>query len=213
MTSEIDNSKRTKHRWLYKLMLLGLLTPLMSIAGLTMAESLLPNAPGVTVVHADHSKSGQSANESPWDQALDTLGDAAAKDSDITGGGLNSTSDNNNNDSSSSSDDPGNEQADYKKITGWLSVWGFLGISNQTFWQNSNNSSASTAFDAMSQFPDKTTNYLGADKNDVDHYMRAYQQAGTYAYVMHTIGLDQSFKSGFKKVSLCGFGWCSPNSS
>lgn len=224
MTSEIDNSKRTKHRWLYKLMLLGLLTPLMSIAGLTMAESLLPNAPGVTVVHADHSKksggghhsnhgggqeansesssSGQSANESPWDQALDTLGDAAAKDSDITGGGLNSTSDNNNNDSSSSSDDPGNEQADYKKITGWLSVWGFLGISNQTFWQNSNNSSASTAFDAMSQFPDKTTNYLGADKNDVDHYMRAYQQAGTYAYVMHTIGLDQSFKSGFKKVSL-----------
>ena len=241
MTSEVDNIKRTKHRWLYKLMLLGLLTPLMSVAGLTTAESLLPNAPGVTVVHADHSKksggnhhsnhgggqeansesgsgsesgssseesssssssSGQSANESPWDQALDTLGDAAAKDSDITGGGLNSTSDNGNNDSNSSSDDPGNEQADYKKITGWLSVWGFLGISNQTFWQNSNNSSASTAFDAMSQFPDKTTNYKGADKNNVDHYMRAYQQAGTYAYVMHTIGLDQSFKSGFKKVSL-----------
>lgn len=241
MTSEVDNSKRTKHRWLYKLMLFGLLTPLMSVAGLTTAESLLPNAPGVTVVHADHSKksggghhsnhgggqeansesgsgsesgssseesssssssSGQSANESPWDQALDTLGDSAAKDSDITGGGLNSTSDNNNNDNSSSSDDPGNEQADYKKITGWLSVWGFLGISNQTFWQNSNNSSASTAFDAMSQFPDKTTNYRGADKNNVDHYMKAYQQAGTYAYVMHTIGLDQSFKSGFKKVSL-----------
>lgn len=240
MTSEIDNSKRTKHRWLYKLMLLGLLTPLMSVVGLTTSESLAPNAPGVTVVHADHSKksggghhsnhgggggddgksssdsesgssseesssssssSGQSANESPWDQALDTLGDAAAKDSDITGGGLNSTSDNDNN-SSSSSDDPGNDQADYKKITGWLSVWGFLGISNQTFWQNSNNSSASTAFDAMSQFPDKTTNYRGANKNDVDHYMRAYQQAGTYAYVMHTIGLDQSFKSGFKKVSL-----------
>ena len=232
MTSEIDNSKRTKHRWLYKLMLLGLLTPLMSVAGLTTAESLLPNAPGVTVVHADHSNhgggqeansesgsgsesgssseesssssssSGQSANESPWDQALDTLGDSAAKDSDITGGGLNSTSDNNNNDNSSSSDDPGNEQADYKKIRGWLSVWGFLGISNRIFWQNSNNSSASTAFDAMSQFPDKTTNYKGADKNNVDHYMKAYQQAGTYAYVMHTIGLDQSFKSGFKKVSL-----------
>ena len=120
MTSEVDNIKRTKHRWLYKLMLLGLLTPLMSVAGLTTAESLLPNAPGVSVVHADHSKKSggnhhtdsgggggddgksssdssssseassqpetksSSQNESPWDQALDTLGQSAAQASDPT---------------------------------------------------------------------------------------------------------------------------------
>ena len=48
MTSEIANNKRTKHRWLYKLMLLGLLTPLMGVTGLTAAESLAPNSIGVT---------------------------------------------------------------------------------------------------------------------------------------------------------------------
>lgn len=238
MTSEIDNSKRTKHRWLYKLMLFGLLTPLMSVAGLTVVESLAPNAPGVTVVHADKkhpkkdkpsgnkgggdkdkdssksssssessssssSSSGQSANESPWDQALDTLGESAGKASDITGGGANDTSDSDKDSKKNeSAEERGNEQADFSDIIGWMSVWGFLGISNQTFWQNSNNSSASTAFDAMDQFPQKMNNYQGPNQGKVMHYMQAYQQAGTYAYVMHTIGLDQSFKSGFKKVSL-----------
>ena len=250
MTSEIDNNKRTKHRWLYKLMLLGLLTPLMSVAGLTTAESLAPNSIGVTAhayyrdkktgnIYQDKkeyeklkdkqgkpkhdnkdgsgsesgsssessssssSSSGQSANESPWDQALDTLGESAGKASDITGGGANDTDDSDKDSKKNeSAEDRGNEQADFNDITGWMSVWGFLGISNQTFWQNSNNSSASTAFDAMDQFPQKMSNYQGPNQGKVLHYMQAYQQAGTYAYVMHTIGLDQSFKSGFKKVSL-----------
>ena len=238
MTSEIDNSKRTKHRWLYKLMLLGLLTPLMSVAGLTTAESLLPNAPGVTVVHADHRGGGShhsnhgggggddgksssdssssseassqpetkssSQNESPWDQALDTLGQSAAQASDPTADDKDNSGNGGDNQQNGNNSDDQDEQADFSKILsakgqGWMNIWGFMGVGNTTFWNSSNNSSSSTSFDSLEQL---VKNLPANHSADLESYNKAYQQAGTFAYVMHTVGLDQSYKSGFKKVSL-----------
>lgn len=248
MTSEIDNNKRTKHRWLYKLMLLGLLTPLMSVAGLTAAESLAPNAPGVTVVHAEHgkgsngggshhthrgggggggqkanSKSGSgsgsgssseassqpetkssSQNESPWDQALDTLGQSAAQASDPTADDKDDSGNGKDNQQNGNNSDDQDEQADFSKILavkgqGWMNIWGFMGVGNTTFWNSSNNSSSSTSFDSLEQL---VKNLPANHSADLESYNKAYQQAGTFAYVMHTVGLDQSYKSGFKKVSL-----------
>lgn len=229
-------------------MLLGLLTPLMSVAGLTAAESLAPNAPGVTVVHAEHgkgsngggshhthrgggggggqkanSKSGSgsgsgssseassqpetkssSQNESPWDQALDTLGQSAAQASDPTADDKDDSGNGKDNQQNGNNSDDQDEQADFSKILavkgqGWMNIWGFMGVGNTTFWNSSNNSSSSTSFDSLEQL---VKNLPANHSADLESYNKAYQQAGTFAYVMHTVGLDQSYKSGFKKVSL-----------
>ena len=238
MTSEIENSHRTKHRWLYKLMLLGMLTPVMSVAGLTVAQTTMNNVPGVVTVHAgdgkkdkpnksddenkdkdssdssssedDSSSSGSSSsqNESPWDQALDTLGQSAAQDSDPTSDSKQDNNGHNNAQNGNSSDDK-DEQADFAAILkgkdqegnrqGWMNIWGFMGVANNTFWNSSNNSSSSTSFDALEQL---VSNLPKKPSADLVSYDKAYQQAGTFAYVMQTVGLDQSYKSGFKKVSL-----------
>lgn len=221
MTSEIENSHRTKHRWLYKLMLLGMLTPVMSIAGLTFVQSTVANAPGVVTVHADGDKnddssdsssseedssssgSSSSQNESPWDQALDTLGQSAAQDSDPTSDSKQDNNGHNNAQNGNSSDDK-DEQSDFAAILkgkgqGWMNIWGFMGVANNTFWNSSNNSSSSTSFDSLEQL---VSNLPKKHSADLASYDKAYQQAGTFAYVMQTVGLDQSYKSGFKKVSL-----------
>lgn len=236
MTSEIENSHRTKHRWLYKLMLLGVLTPVMSVAGLTVAQTTMNNAPGVVTVHAgdgkndkpnkpddeskdssdssssedDSSSSGSSSsqNESPWDQALDTLGQSAAQDSDPTSDSKQDDNGHNDAQNGNSSNDK-DEQADFAAILkgkdqegnrqGWMNIWGFMGVANDTFWNSSNNSSSSTSFDSLEQLVSNLPNKHSAD---LESYDKAYQQAGTFAYVMQTVGLDQSYKSGFKKVSL-----------
>ena len=217
VTIEIENSHRTKHRWLYKLMLLGMLTPVMSVAGLTVAQTTMNNAPGVASVYADDtnkdssesssseddssssSESSSSQNESPWDQALDTLGQSAAQDSDPT-----SDSKQDNNAQNGNSSDDKDKQADFSAILkgkgqGWMNIWGFMGVANNTFWNSSNNSSSSTSFDSLEQLVSNLPNKHSAD---LASYDKAYQQAGTFAYVMQTVGLDQSYKSGFKKVSL-----------
>lgn len=228
-------------------MLLGILTPLMSVTGLTTAESLAPNAPGVTVVHAAHgkgsngggshhthrggggggqkanSKSGSgsgsgssseassqpetkssSQNESPWDQALDTLGQSAAQASDPTADDKDDSGNGKDNQQNGNNSDDQDEQADFAKILavkgqGWMNIWGFMGVGNTTFWNSSNNSSSSTSFDSLEQL---VSNLPANHSADLESYNKAYQQAGTFAYVMHTVGLDQSYKSGFKKVSL-----------
>ena len=250
MTSEIDNNKRTKHRWLYKLMLLGILTPLMGVTGLTAAESFAPNSIGVTA-HAYYrdkktgnmyqdkkeyeklkdkqgkpkhdnkdgsgSESGSSSkassqpetksssqNESPWDQALDTLGQSAAQASDPTADDKDDSGNGKDNQQNGNNSDDQDEQADFAKILavkgqGWMNIWGFMGVGNTTFWNSSNNSSSSTSFDSLEQL---VKNLPANHSADLESYNKAYQQAGTFAYVMHTVGLDQSYKSGFKKVSL-----------
>lgn len=234
MTIEIENSHRIKHRWLYKLMLLGLLTPVMSVAGLTVAQTTMNNAPGIVTVHAsggddgkktddkgdgdknkdssdsssseeDSSSSGSSSsqNESPWDQALDTLGQSAAQDSDPTSDSKQDNNGHNDAQNGNSSDDK-DEQADFAAILkgkgqGWMNIWGFMGVANNTFWNSSNNSSSSTSFDSLEQL---VSNLPKKHSADLSSYDKAYQQAGTFAYVMQTVGLDQSYKSGFKKVSL-----------
>lgn len=250
MTSEIDNNKRTKHRWLYKLMLLGLLTPLMGVTGLTAAESFAPNSIGVTAhayyrdkktgnIYQDKkeyeklkdkqgkpkhdnkdgsgSESGSSSkassqpetksssqNESPWDQALDTLGQSAAQASDPTADDKDDSGNGKDNQQNGNNSDDQDEQADFAKILavkgqGWMNIWGFMGVGNTTFWNSSNNSSSSTSFDSLEQL---VKNLPANHSADLESYNKAYQQAGTFAYVMHTVGLDQSYKSGFKKVSL-----------
>lgn len=250
MTSEIDNNKRTKHRWLYKLMLLGILTPLISVVGLTTAESLAPNSIGVTAhayyrdkktgnIYQDKkeyeklkdkqgkpkhdnkdgsgSESGSSSkassqpetksssqNESPWDQALDTLGQSAAQASDPTADDKDDSGNGKDNQQNGNNSDDQDEQADFAKILavkgqGWMNIWGFMGVGNTTFWNSSNNSSSSTSFDSLEQL---VKNLPANHSADLESYNKAYQQAGTFAYVMHTVGLDQSYKSGFKKVSL-----------
>lgn len=250
MTSEIANNKRTKHRWLYKLMLLGLLTPLMGVTGLTAAESFAPNSIGVTAhayyrdkktgnIYQDKkeyeklkdkqgkpkhdnkdgsgSESGSSSkassqpetksssqNESPWDQALDTLGQSAAQASDPTADDKDDSGNGKDNQQNGNNSDDQDEQADFAKILavkgqGWMNIWGFMGVGNTTFWNSSNNSSSSTSFDSLEQL---VKNLPANHSADLESYNKAYQQAGTFAYVMHTVGLDQSYKSGFKKVSL-----------
>ena len=225
VTIEIENRHRTKHRWLYKLMLLGMLTPVMSVAGLTVAQTTMNNAPGIVTVHAaggdddknkdssesssseddssSSSESSSSQNESPWDQALDTLGQSAAQDSDPTSDSKQNDNGHNDAQNGNSSDDK-DKQADFAAILkgkgqGWMNIWGFMGVANNTFWNSSNNSSSSTSFDSLEQL---VSNLPKKHSADLASYDKAYQQAGTFAYVMQTVGLDQSYKSGFKKVSL-----------
>lgn len=231
-------------------MLLGILTPLMGVTGLTAAESFAPNSIGVTA-HAYYrdkktgnmyqdkkeyeklkdkqgkpkhdnkdgsgSESGSSSkassqpetksssqNESPWDQALDTLGQSAAQASDPTADDKDDSGNGKDNQQNGNNSDDQDEQADFAKILavkgqGWMNIWGFMGVGNTTFWNSSNNSSSSTSFDSLEQL---VKNLPANHSADLESYNKAYQQAGTFAYVMHTVGLDQSYKSGFKKVSL-----------
>lgn len=231
-------------------MLLGILTPLMGVTGLTAAESLAPNSIGVTAhayyrdkktgnIYQDKkeyeklkdkqgkpkhdnkdgsgSESGSSSkassqpetksssqNESPWDQALDTLGQSAAQASDPTADDKDDSGNGKDNQQNGNNSDDQDEQADFAKILavkgqGWMNIWGFMGVGNTTFWNSSNNSSSSTSFDSLEQL---VKNLPANHSADLESYNKAYQQAGTFAYVMHTVGLDQSYKSGFKKVSL-----------
>ena len=239
------SNKRTKHRWLYKLMLFGLLLPAGTTAVAVGAEAAAPSAV-VTTVHADHGNGHSSSNHhhnssssrkpnnkgqknksggkgsgskpggssakqssgdsgakpnSAWDQALDTLGKDAKDKSDP----MQHKNDKNTTDSDQNNNGGGQDkkQADFLTILNskgddggsYMNIWGFLGQANTTFWNGSNSSSLSTSYDGLSDF---TT---GGNK-DTQRYGAAYNAAGRYAYVMQSVGLDQGFKSGFKKPSL-----------
>lgn len=245
------SNKRTKHRWLYKLMLFGLLLPAGTTAVAVGAEAAAPSAV-VTTVHAAHGKGhsggnghsssnhhhnssssrkpnnkgqknksggkgsgskpgGSSAKQSSgdsgakpnsaWDQALDTLGKDAKDKSDP----MQHKNDKNTTDSDQNNNGGGQDkkQADFLTILNskgddggsYMNIWGFLGQANTTFWNGSNSSSLSTSYDGLSDF---TT----GGNQDTQRYGAAYNAAGRYAYVMQSVGLDQGFKSGFKKPSL-----------
>ena len=236
------SNKRTKHRWLYKLMLFGLLLPAGTTAVAVGAEASAPSAV-VTTVHAIEKHGGGSGNNnhsnrnddkknnnskkhkgggkdsgksnvshpaspastgakpnSAWDQALDTLGKDAKDKSDP----MQHKNDKNTTDSDQNNNGGGQDkkQADFLTILNskgddggsYMNIWGFLGQANTTFWNGSNSSSLSTSYDGLSDF---TT---GGNK-DTQRYGAAYNAAGRYAYVMQSVGLDQGFKSGFKKPS------------
>ena len=194
------SNKRTKHRWLYKLMLFGLLLPAGTTAVAVGAEAAAPSAV-VTTVHAIENPASTGAKpNSAWDQALDTLGKDAKDKSDP----MQHKNDKNTTDSDQNNNGGGQDkkQADFLTILNskgddggsYMNIWGFLGQANTTFWNGSNSSSLSTSYDGLSDF---TT----GGNQDTQRYGAAYNAAGRYAYVMQSVGLDQGFKSGFKKPS------------
>lgn len=155
--------------------------------------------PGGSSAKQSSGDSGAKPN-SAWDQALDTLGKDAKDKSDP----MQHKNDKNTTDSDQNNNGGGQDkkQADFLTILNskgddggsYMNIWGFLGQANTTFWNGSNSSSLSTSYDGLSDF---TT---GGNK-DTQRYGAAYNAAGRYAYVMQSVGLDQGFKSGFKKPS------------
>ena len=156
--------------------------------------------PGGSSAKQSSGDSGAKPN-SAWDQALDTLGKDAKDKSDP----MQHKNDKNTTDSDQNNNGGGQDkkQADFLTILNskgddggsYMNVWGFLGQANTTFWNGSNSSSLSTSYDGLSDF---TT----GGNQDTQRYGAAYNAAGRYAYVMQSVGLDQGFKSGFKKPSL-----------
>lgn len=156
--------------------------------------------PGGSSAKQSSGDSGAKPN-SAWDQALDTLGkDAKDKSDPMQHKNDKNTTDSDQNNNGGSQD---KKQADFLTILNskgddggsYMNVWGFLGQANTTFWNGSNSSSLSTSYDGLSDF---TT----GGNQDTQRYGAAYNAAGRYAYVMQSVGLDQGFKSGFKKPSL-----------
>ena len=156
--------------------------------------------PGGSSAKQSSGDSGAKPN-SAWDQALDTLGKDAKDKSDP----MQHKNDKNTTDSDQNNNGGGQDkkQADFLTILNskgddggsYMNIWGFLGQANTTFWNGSNSSSLSTSYDGLSDF---TT----GGNQDTQRYGAAYNAAGRYAYVMQSVGLDQGFKSGFKKPSL-----------
>ena len=156
--------------------------------------------PGGSSAKQSSGDSGAKPN-SAWDQALDTLGKDAKDKSDP----MQHKNDKNTTDSDQNNNGGGQDkkQADFLTILNskgddggsYMNIWGFLGQANTTFWNGSNSSSLSTSYDGLSDF---TT----GGNRDTQRYGAAYNAAGRYAYVMQSVGLDQGFKSGFKKPSL-----------
>lgn len=156
--------------------------------------------PGGSSAKQSSGDSGAKPN-SAWDQALDTLGkDAKDKSDPMQHKNDKNTTDSDQNNNGGNQD---KKQADFLTILNskgddggsYMNVWGFLGQANTTFWNGSNSSSLSTSYDGLSDF---TT----GGNQDTQRYGAAYNAAGRYAYVMQSVGLDQGFKSGFKKPSL-----------
>lgn len=156
--------------------------------------------PGGSSTKQSSGDSGAKPN-SAWDQALDTLGkDAKDKSDPMQHKNDKDTTDSDQNNNGGSKD---KKQADFLTILNskgddggsYMNIWGFLGQANTLFWNGSNSSSLSTSYDGLSYF---TT----GGNQDTQRYGAAYNAAGRYAYVMQSVGLDQGFKSGFKKPSL-----------
>lgn len=211
------NRERTvKHPSLYKVMLLGLLMPMLTTVSVTIADSV--SHPTVVLADKDknsskkdesknskdddddsskdssdsssESSSGQQADSdtaSPWNSALSTLGQsAAAEDDDKQDAAAGKNGDH-------GKDDQAN--IDTVAVNGnKLNVWGFMGKDNTDVWEKANNSSWSVSYDSLVEATDSA--HGGKNMQQKINRANAYKQAGRFAYVMQASGLDQPVKDG-----------------
>lgn len=148
----------------------------------------------------DNNESSSSGSDtSAWNDALNEVSGSAADD--IFGGKSES------NDGEEDDDGkPMEKQASFKYDvinegqTKYLNAWSFMGSSNNSLWEKSNNSSWSISYDNLINNVDVNGGESGhGDKNAA---AKAYKQSTRFAYAMQATGLDQPAKAGFDSTSL-----------